>query len=129
MKAPTLVVASLMTLLAVPTLLAAHSKVADVIPVMLNFGDYVPANEKLMNLIGDELQTSRYLVQNVDAPTALEIKARFTGHSKRTLHIAYIWSGRTLAQANYSCRGAQLKQCAIAIVRDAERVSRSASLR
>jgi len=114
-----------------PSGAVGQSKTADVVPVMLDFGEYVPANDKIMDFIGDELRKSRILVQNVDAPRALVIRARFipARSNERRIDTAYIWGHRPLARATYSCPTTRLRQCAFAIVKGAERAVRSKRFR
>lgn len=122
---------STLILAGVASFALAKPKVVDVIPAMLDFGDYVRANEAIMNLIGDELNKSRLLVQNVDASHALIIKAHFV-HPKlqpRRIVIAYVWNNRVLSRASYVCPLTQERACASAIVKGAERAAHLNRLR
>lgn len=94
---------------------------------MLDFGDYNPANERLLDAIHTKLLASNLVTPNVDAYRALLVEVRFsyrTTHSRWVL-VRYYWGSRMLAKAVHACPRAEVATCSSAIVRGAERASRA----
>lgn len=95
------------------------------VPVLLNFGTYSPANEAILNAIGNRISKSQFITNNVDSSTALIIKGRFiaTKNKGRMVSVIYSWAGKTVTRRTYLCSKTQIGRCSAAIVLSAEKAA------
>ena len=100
------------------------------IPVLVATSHYANATDKLSDMIFFKAIKSKLITPNVDAPYAMiiELLSPKSSARKDRVDVVYTWHKRVLGKATFACAAAQVASCSTAIVKEAERVSRTVRL-
>jgi hypothetical protein len=114
----------------VPTVADASRGKPISIPVLVDITDYPHATDKLSDAIFFKVMNSKLITPNVDAPDAMIIKLLppRSVPQKDRVDVLYTWGKRVLADVTFPCAPPQVASCSAAIVKTAERVSRTVRL-